>query len=112
MEVHNVIDYIQTKKEPVIYNVAKNCSIHKIQIKLKPGTKVDDPSKLTLNDIIIECVDRNNDDHCKDVKWLEFKENKGCFYVAYESLENNFVSVGFIQFGGIFWMKKERSLTK
>ena len=69
METHNVIDYIQSKKEPVVNNVAKNCSIHKIQIKLKPGTIVDSPLNLNLNDILIECVDRNNDEHCKDVKW-------------------------------------------
>jgi len=68
METHNVIEYIQSKKEPIVNNVAKNCSIHKIQIKLKPETIVDNPLNLTLNDILIECVDKNNDEHCKDVK--------------------------------------------
>lgn len=37
MEVHNVIDYLQFKKNADINNVAKNCSIHKIRIQLKKG---------------------------------------------------------------------------
>jgi hypothetical protein len=37
MEIHNVINFLQTGKEPDINNVAKNCSIHKIRIQLKEG---------------------------------------------------------------------------
>ncbi|KAL4479829.1 hypothetical protein ABPG74_020345 [Tetrahymena malaccensis] len=68
MEVHNVIEFNYQNKEPNINNVAKNCSIHKIQISLSKDSKLNNINQITFKDLEIVCIDRNNDNHCKDVK--------------------------------------------